>query len=337
MHRKSITDTTILDRRSDTGWTCDGVGREARRKVPPFVLYEEGRRRSMKTWEKYHLARSIQEALTTLAGAPGPARPIAGGTDLLLDLQQGRHPPVHTLVDITSIPELNALEIRQDELFVGAAVPLNRVVASPLVQEHAWALFEAASLIGGPQVRNTATLGGNVGHALPAADGAIALLSLGAQAEVADLNGCRRVPFVELFKGPGLSALDQRSELLVGFALPLRRKGQASAFRRVMRPQGVAIAILNMGVWLQREGDRVADIRLAAGPAGPHPFRARAAEAALRGQVLNDGTLDAAMEAFLSEARFRTSAHRSTAEYRHHLTGVLLSETLRTAWERSFE
>lgn len=291
----------------------------------------------MKTWEKYHLAYSIQEALTSLAGAPGPARPVAGGTDLLLDLQQGRHPPVHTLVDITSIPELNALEIRQDELFVGAAVPLNRVVASPLVQEHARGLFEAARLIGGPQVRNTATLGGNVGHALPAADGAIALLSLGAQAEVADLNGCRRVPFEDLFAGPGLSALDQKSQLLVGFALPLSKKGQASAFQRVMRPQGVAIAILNMGVWVQREGDRLSDVRLAAGPAGPRPFRARAAEAVLRGRILDAGSQKDALEAFLGEARFRTSAHRSTAEYRRHLTGVLLSETLQTAWERSFE
>lgn len=291
----------------------------------------------MKTWEKYHLAHTLTEALTTLSGAPGPAKPVAGGTDLLLDLQQGRHPPVHTLVDITSIPELNALEIRQDELFVGAAVPLNRVVASPLVQEHAKGLYEAARLIGGPQVRNTATLGGNVGHALPAADGAIALLSLGAQAEVADLHGCRRVPFETLFAGPGRSALDLSKELLVGFALPLRKKGQASAFRRVMRPQGVAIAILNMGVWLERAGDCIAAVRLAVGPAGPRPFRAREAEAVLMGSPCDQGNLDRAVDALLSEASFRTSPHRSTAEYRRHLAAVLLSETLQKAWERSFE
>jgi carbon-monoxide dehydrogenase medium subunit len=290
----------------------------------------------MKTWENYHLAHSIQEALITLEGAPGPARPVAGGTDLLLDLQQGRHPPVHTLVDITSIPELNALEIRQDELFVGAAVPLNRVIDSPLVQKHAQGLYEAARLIGGPQVRNTATLGGNVGHSLPAADGAIALLSLGAEAEVADLGGCRRVPFETLFAGPGRSALDLRKELLVGFALSLRKEGQASAFRRVMRPQGVAIAILNMGVWLQRAGDCIEAVRLAAGPAGPRPFRARAAEAVLRGQKPDPASLEEAAGALLGEASFRTSPHRSTSDYRRHLAGVLLAETVRSAWERSF-
>ena len=91
-------------------------------------------------WKTYFLANSIPEALNALAGAPGEACLVAGGTDLLLDLQQGRHPPVDTLVDITRIPELTALEVRGGRLFIGAAVPLNRVIASPLVQEHAQAL-----------------------------------------------------------------------------------------------------------------------------------------------------------------------------------------------------
>jgi carbon-monoxide dehydrogenase medium subunit len=144
------------------------------------------------------------------------------------------------------------------------------------------------------------------------------------------------VPFEALFAGPGRSALDQRKELLVGFALPLRGEGQASAFRRVMRPQGVAIAILNMGVWLQRSGECIQAVRLAAGPAGPRPFRARLAEAALLGRAPDEAALDGAVEALLGEASFRTSPHRSTAEYRRHLAGVLLAETVRSAWERSF-
>jgi len=105
----------------------------------------------------------------------------------MLDLRQGRRPPVHTLVDISGIPELIALEVRGAELFVGAAVPHSQVIASPLVYRHARALAEACDLIGGPQVRNVATLGGNVAHALPAADGAIALLALEATAVVATL------------------------------------------------------------------------------------------------------------------------------------------------------
>ena len=289
----------------------------------------------MTIWKNYHLATDVIGALQALAGAAGQARLVAGGTDLLLDLQQGRHPPVSTLVDITQIPEMRCLEVRQEWLYVGAALPLNHIVASPLVYQHARALHEAAGLIGGPQVRNTATLGGNVGHALPAADGTIALLALGAQAEVANLDERRLIPVEELFLGPGRSTLNPRGELLVGFYLPLGRPGQTSAFRRVMRPQGVAIAILNMAVWLDRQDDRIAEVRIAVGPAGPTPTRARGAETVLCGKASNPQTISLGLEALLKEAHFRTSPHRATAEYRRHLAGVLLEDTLSAAWQRA--
>lgn len=289
----------------------------------------------MTYWKNYYLAQNINDALQAFAAAPGLARIIAGGTDLLLDLQQGRHPPVHTLIDVTAIPEMTALEIRQGSLYVGASVPLNRIVASPLVEAHAPALVDACALIGGPQVRNTATLGGNVAHALPAADGTIALIALNALAEVAGQSGCRQAPLQQLFLGPGRSALEQQHELLVGFYLPLRGPGEASAHRRVMRPQGVAIAILNLAVWLKREGDRLGDIRVAIGPAGPTPLRACNTEEILRGQQPDAAVLLQATQALLGEARFRTSPHRSTSEYRRHLAGILLEETLQAAWQRS--
>jgi xanthine dehydrogenase FAD-binding subunit len=294
----------------------------------------------MPLWKNYHLARNPQEALEVLVAAQRDGRPaslVAGGTDLMLDLQQGRHAPVDTLVDVTAIPEMTALEIRQERLYIGAAVPLNQIVADPLVCQHAEAVHEACSLIGGPQVRNTATLGGNVGHALPAGDGTIALLALDALAEVASLDGRRLVPIESLFLGPGKSALIPCQELLVGFSLPLNQSGQASVHRRVMRPQGVAIAILNMAVWLEREDERIVQARVAVGPAGPVPFRARGAETALRGQCFTPELIAAAYKALLTEARFRTSPYRATAEYRRHVSGVLLEETLSAAWQRAEE
>jgi len=130
----------------------------------------------MNLWQNYLRPRTLAEAMDTFSSAPRPLVPIAGGTDLLIDLAQGRHSPVHTLVDVTEIEELLALEIRADTLFVGASVPVNRIVLDPLAVAHAQALVEACELIAGPQVRNVATLGGNVAHALPAADGTIALL-----------------------------------------------------------------------------------------------------------------------------------------------------------------
>ncbi|OGO33035.1 MAG: hypothetical protein A2Z16_14405 [Chloroflexi bacterium RBG_16_54_18] len=291
----------------------------------------------MTFWQNYHLANDITDALQTLADAPGEASLIAGGTDLLLDIQQGRHPHVHTLIDVTQIPEMCLLEVREQGLYIGAAVPLNRIKNSPEVQLHARALAEAAALIGGPQVRNTATLGGNVSHALPAGDGTIALLALAAEAEIASLEGRRRLPVEELFIGPGRSILEPRNELLVGFYLPAIGIGDGSAFRRVMRPQGVAIAIMNMGIWIKRLGEIIQDIRISIGPAGPIPFRARAAEAFLRGKIILNKNLPGAVEAVLGEAKFRTSPHRSTAEYRRHLVAPLLEETLTAAWDDTFE
>ena len=289
----------------------------------------------MSLWQKYLRPTSVEEALAGLASAPGPACPIAGGTDLLLDLKQGHHLPVHTLVDLTTIPELTSLEIRADSLFIGAAVSLSHIVASELVQQHAQALVEAAQLVGGPQVRNTASLGGNVVRALPAADGTIALMVLQTQAEIADLQGRRMIPVAKLFLGPGKSLIDSQREILVGFHLPVRQAHQASAFYRIMRAQGIALPILNVSVWLERKSERIQDVRIAVGPGGPMPWRASNAEDSLRGQPYSQASFVAARESVLKQVGFRTSVYRASAEYRLHLADNVLNECLETAWKRA--
>jgi carbon-monoxide dehydrogenase medium subunit len=291
----------------------------------------------MALWQNYLRPKSVEEALAGLTSAPKPALPIAGGTDLLLDLQQGNRPAVRTLVDVTAIPELTSLEIRADRLFIGAAVPLSRIVASELVHEHAEGLTEAAELVAGPQVRNTATLGGNIVHALPAADGTIALMVFEVQAEIADRQGRRFLPLGDLFLGPGKSRLEPQSQLLVGFYLPTRKPHQASAFRRIMRTQGIALPILNVSVWLEREGKRIRNVRIAVGPGGPTPWRASLAEKALEGLQYGRAARKAAYAALLNQVGFRTSAYRASAEYRAELVNFLLDETLGAAWKRAEE
>jgi xanthine dehydrogenase FAD-binding subunit len=289
----------------------------------------------MNLWQEYLRPTNLSQALKAFAEASGPILPIAGGTDLLLDLEQGRHSPVHTLLDVTSIVELNALEVREDELFIGAAVPVNRIVLDPLVGTHAQALVEACNLIAGPQVRNVATLGGNIAHALPAADGTIALLALNAQAEIASLADTRRAPLEELFLSPGKSSLKHGEELLVGFYLPLSTPYQSSCFKRIMRPQGVALPIINLAIWLERTDNVITQIRVAVGPGAPTPWRAAKAEKALSGKPLNDKTFDSALEALLAQVNFRTSPRRATAGYRRYLVASLFKDVLETAWERA--
>ena len=308
----------------------------------------------MNLWQEYLRPTNLSQALQAFAEASGPILPVAGGTDLLLDLEQGRHSPVHTLLDVTSIVEMNALEVRGEELFIGAAVPVNRIVLDPRAGTHAEALAEACNLIAGPQVRNVATLGGNVAHALPAADGTIALLALNAQVEVASSAlsgattlsevegeersrspGTRRVPFKDLFLGPGKSFLKHGHELLVGFYLPLSKTNQASCFKRIMRPQGVALPIINIAIWLERADEVIRQIRIAVGPGGPTPWSGTEAERVLIGKPLNDETFNAAMEALLNQVGFRSSARRASADYRRHIVTGLFKDVLETAWSRA--
>jgi len=289
----------------------------------------------MSLWQQYLRPQNLTDALDALSafGDSGESvAVIAGGTDLLLDLDQGRHLAVETLIDVTAVDEM--LEIRQegDFIFIGAALPLRDVITDDLVRSHFTALVEACELIGGPQVRNVATLGGNVAHALPAGDGTIALLALGAEAEIASAKGAKWVSMEELFLGPGEPNFDRANELVVRFRVPASREGEGSAFRRVMRPQGVAIAILNMGARLRvDEQGIVGEARLAIGPAGPRPLRAWATEQALVGGALDEATLKRASEALADEVSLRTSPHRATKEYRTHLLETLLRQTLQAA------
>ncbi|GAP18083.1 FAD binding domain-containing protein [Levilinea saccharolytica] len=289
----------------------------------------------MTIWNHYYLPSTLDEAIELLNQTPGSARVIAGGTDLLLDLQQGRHAPVDTLVDVNQVREMLVLEMRGTHLFIGASVPLNQITTSELVLEHAQALSEASGLIGGPQVRNTGTLGGNVAHALPAADGTISIMALNAEVEIASAQGLRRQALNTLFLGPGKSALDPHGEIISGFYLPVRKANQASGFSRIMRPQGVALPVINMAAWLERDGDRIQDIRIAVGPSGPIPQRITAAEDALRGRPYNEESLSDGLKAMLNSVKFRTSPQRATAEYRQKLAGVLLREVIQKVWQRA--
>jgi CO/xanthine dehydrogenase FAD-binding subunit len=294
----------------------------------------------MPLWKNYHAALSISDAVQALRAEPGNAKVLAGGTDLLLDLRQGRSSMLDLIIDISTIPQLHEIRRESDQLFIGAAVPLNRIIESKLVSENAQALVEACGQIGGPQVRNLATLGGNVAHALPAADGTIALLAMGAKAEISDLDSFKLIPLQDLFVGPGQSVLTQRGELITGFYIPIQKKQQASAFKRVMRPQGVALPVLNLAIWLERTGsnsldDVIEDIRISIGPGGPIPTRAYATEAFLRGKDFSGDLIVEAVNKLLSEVTLRTSPFRATSDYRIHLAGVLFEEVIYSAWKRS--
>jgi carbon-monoxide dehydrogenase medium subunit len=290
----------------------------------------------MQPWQNYLQPQSVAEALEHLRSAPQPARVIAGGTDLLIDIQQGRQAPAGTLVDISAIPEMCEIGEHDGSLYVGAAATHYSIISSELVWLHAACLAEGCELIGGPQVRNVATIGGNVAHGLPAGDGTIGLMALDAEALVARPEGRHWLPMRDLFLSPGHTILDDEAALLVAFRLPLMKPGEGSAFHRIMRPQGIAIAILNMAAWVRAgAAGEIEDVRLAVGPAGLTPFRAHRTEGALRGRRPDADVLAAAASELASEAQVRTSPHRATKEYRQHLLPVVLGRVLELALSRA--
>jgi CO/xanthine dehydrogenase FAD-binding subunit len=290
----------------------------------------------MSHWDHYHVAVSVDEAVAQLAQYGGGARVVAGGTDLLLDLQQGHQPHAAALVDVTRIPAMTLIQVSGGLVYVGAAVTHTAIVASALLAARATCLVESCGVIGGPQVRNVATLGGNVAHALPAGDGTLSLVALDADAEIAGPAGRDWRPVASLFAGPGKTTL-QSGEIIVQFRFAGADLAQreATAFKRIMRPQGVALPILGLAAWVALDGETVRAARIALGPAGPTPLRALAAEACLVGQRVDDAALDQVIDHVWAEARLRTSAHRATAGYRHEMVAVLVRRALLLAVERA--
>jgi len=296
----------------------------------------------MRYWKEYHMPQHLDEALGLLERYGGRATIIAGGTDLLLDLDEGRHPPVEALVDVTRIPAMHGIRREGNTIYIGAAVTHSQIEASPLLQEHATCLVESCGVIGGPQVRNVATLGGNVAHALPAADGTVSLVALGAEALVARRHPDGAItqewhPILDLFLGPGRSAVDHSREIIVAFRFPARSALEGSAFERIMRPQGIALPILGVAarVAVTPDSDHFARVQICIGPAGPVPFRATAAERLLQGRPIAEESIEAAIAAAQEEARVRTSRHRATKEYRQEMIAVLLRRVLPKAVERA--
>jgi len=289
----------------------------------------------MNLFHNYEKPKTLEEAVKILSEAPEKTAVMAGGTDLLLDIRQGRHPEVDLMVDISEVKEMGTIALEGDCVFLGAAATHTQIISNPIIRENGQCVVEGCGLVGGPQVRNVATIGGNAAHALPAGDGTVALLSMDTEVELASSEGTRRLPLIEIFSGPGKVTFDRSRELVVGFRFKKKSKGEASAFHRVMRPQGVAIAILNMSAWVKVADEKITDVRISCGPAGPTPFRGYGTEEFIKGKSIYEGFFIEASRILGEEVSVRTSAYRATREYRRQLLPVLLQQVLEGAVSRS--
>ena len=267
-----------------------------------------------------------------LAKREGRARLVAGGTDLIIQLTEGRR-AADCLVDITRIPELDRITLEDGMIVLGANVTHRQAAESSLIRERATVLAEACQAVGSLQIRNAGTLGGNVVNAMPAADGSTALLALEAEAEIADGTGRMWVPLRDLFVGPGVSRVDSAREMLTAFRFRALSERQGSALERIARRRALALPILICAVvvTLSEAGEDFESARIALGPVAPVPFRASHAEESLRGAPISLETMARAGEIAMQESHPRSSLLRAAKEYREEVIKVLVRRGLERA------
>lgn len=285
-------------------------------------------------FEEYVTPSSIEESVAALASLRGEGRVIAGGTDLVIQLQhKERH--AACLVDVTGIPGLDDIRREDPFVIVGAAATFSQIERSPIVKSAAPILAEAASWVGSPQVRNVGTIGGNVVNAQPAADGSIALLALDAEAEVANLTGRQWVPLSSLFVSPGVSRIDATTEMITAFRFRPLAALEGSAFERLARRRALSLPLINVGVRVLLDADRTRarTVRISIGPVAPVPFRAVLAEKALQSRPMDDAAIQEASDVAAREGNPRSSLLRASKAYRVELVRVLTQRALTRAIE----
>jgi carbon-monoxide dehydrogenase medium subunit len=285
----------------------------------------------------YAAPRTLAEAVALLRERGERARVLAGGTDLLVQLREGRR-DCDLLVDVKHVPELNELthNARQG-LRVGAAVPCYRIYEHADIGRTYPGLIDAVSLVGGIQIQSRASLGGNLCNASPAADTVPALIAHEAVCVIAGPEGTREVPVEKFCTGPGRTVLGSR-ELLVSLRLPAPRRHTGTAYLRFIPRNEMDIAVVGAGVavTLDEGRTRCTGARVALAAVAPTPLLVLEAGAALVDGPVSDALLDRA--AALAQAAARPiSDMRGDADYRRHLVGVLVRRALRGALARAKE
>ncbi|HUG93436.1 MAG TPA: xanthine dehydrogenase family protein subunit M, partial [Planctomycetaceae bacterium] len=282
----------------------------------------------------YEAPTTLATAIDLLARHNGQARLLAGGTDLIDHIRTGRLAP-ELVIDVKKIPELNVLELTGQGLRLGAAVPCWRVYGHPEVVARYSALADSSRRIGGIQIQNRASVGGNLCNSGPAADSTPSLIALSAVCVIAGPSGTREVPVEQFCTGPGRNVLG-RGELLVELRFPPRPPNSGSHYRRFIPRNEMDIAVVGVGasVVLDRAGDTFVSARIALGAVGPTPLFAEDAGRLLAGRPVDDDSIRAAAEAARAIAR-PIDDMRGTVEFRRHVTGVLVERVLREAVERA--
>ncbi len=278
--------------------------------------------------EAYHRPSTLADTWRLLEATPD-ARLIAGGTDLMVQLRAGTKQP-DTLVSLRNIPDLRGIHIGEgkgkgEEVSIGALTPVETLLHHEELGAIYPALREATKVFASVQIRNAATLGGNLCNASPVADLAPPLLVYDARVVLASPKGEREVPIADFFVGPGQTCL-QGGEVLTTLRIPRPSAATRSRFSKKHRV-AMDLALVSVAVALELDGHRCTRARVAAGAVAPRPIRLEAVEALLEGHELSAEQVDKARTCAAASVS-PISDLRASASYRRTITGVLLQRSI---------
>jgi CO/xanthine dehydrogenase FAD-binding subunit len=267
---------------------------------------------------------SLGDALKILSEVKD-AEPIAGGTNLMVDMRAGTHRP-RVVVDVAALRDLHGIEVTDTEIIIGAATTIAEMLASPILAKHASVLVSACTSFANPLIRNRATLGGNLVTAAPCSDTAPALLTLDAEVKLASVRGMRRVP-LEKFLVSAFSTIRRSDELLVSVRFRLPSATAMGAFRKMGLRKVSCMAKVDVAVMLDGDATgRCTSARIAIAAASPAAVRARAAEATLVGRALTPETIAAA-----ASLTAKAATPRAGSEYKLRVVEALARRLLAEA------
>ena len=278
-------------------------------------------------WKNYHSVTSIGEALELLTEYREEARIIAGGTDILLELEGGQRPDVTALIDISRVPGLDNITLHGDEIHLGPLVTHNHVVGSNVIVERALPLAQAAWEIGAPQIRNRATVAGNVITSSPANDTIPPLMALGAYLKLASVAGQRSVPLSEFYTGLRSNVM-KPDEMLVGIAFPALAQNEHGVFLKLGLRRAQAIAVVNVAIVVGLNVDQtISNAVITLGSVAPTVIRVPVAEKALQDNQLTSETI-AEVARLAAATPSPIDDVRGTAAYRTEMVKVLVKRGL---------
>jgi CO/xanthine dehydrogenase FAD-binding subunit len=282
---------------------------------------------------KYEAPHSLQAAVSLLAGATGAARVLAGGTDVIVQMETDLIEP-QLLVDIKKIPEVRQITAEDGGFRIGAAVPGMEIMDHAALCKAWPGVVDGVKLIGSIQVRGRASIGGNLCNASPAADSVPALIAAGAIARIVGPNGIREVPVEQIPVAPGKTSL-AKGEIIVSFFLPARPAHSGDAYQRFTPRTEMDIAVVGVGISLTLDAGGTCTVaRVALGAVAPTALLVKEAADALIGTRVDNAALDRLAKAASAACR-PIDDKRGTKEYRIKVTGVLAKRTAQQALERA--